>query len=91
MSARLARRPPRVAIIGAGIGGLAAALALRRRGIDVMLHERAGRLAEVGAGLQLGPNSIKVLRALGLEDALRKNAFEPTNMVSLKWDDASLR
>jgi salicylate hydroxylase len=91
MSARLARRPPRVAIIGAGIGGLAAALALRRRGIDVMLYERAGKLAEVGAGLQIGPNSIKVLCALGLEDALRKNAFEPTNMVSLKWDDASLR
>ena len=91
MSARLAKRPLRVAIIGAGIGGLAAALALRRRGTDVVLYERASKLAEVGAGLQIGPNSIKVLRALGLEDALRKNAFEPTNMVSLKWDDASLR
>ncbi len=49
------------------------------------------KLDEVGAGLQVGPNAVKVLRALGLEDALRRNAFEPTNMVSIKWDDASLR
>lgn len=91
MSARPAKRPLRVAVIGAGIGGLAAALALRRRGFDVVIYERAGKLAEVGAGLQLGPNSVKVFRALGLEDALRRNAFEPTNMVSLQWDDASLR
>lgn len=86
-----AKRPLRVAIIGAGIGGLAAACALRRRGLEVALYERAAKLEEIGAGLQIGPNSIKVFRALGLEDALRANAFEPTAMVSLKWDDASLR
>jgi salicylate hydroxylase len=86
-----ANRPLRVAIIGAGIGGLAAACALRQRGFEVALYERASRLEEVGAGLQIGPNSVKVFRALGLEDALRRNAFEPTNMVSLNWDDARLR
>jgi len=86
-----AKRPLRVAIIGAGIGGLAAACALRQRGIEVALYERATKLEEVGAGLQIGPNSVKVFRALGLEDELRKNAFEPINMVSLAWDDARLR
>jgi salicylate hydroxylase len=91
MAQQLPRRPLRVAIIGAGIGGLAAAVALRQRGFEVALYERATQLQEIGAGLQIGPNSIKVLRALGLEDALRRNAFEPINMVSLKWDDASLR
>jgi len=80
-----------VAIIGAGIGGLAAACALRLHGIDVTVYERAAELGEVGAGLQLGPNAVKVLCGLGVFDALRPLAFEPTNMVSLAWDDAHLR
>jgi salicylate hydroxylase len=91
MNQRPAKRTLRVAIIGAGIGGLAAACALRQRGFDVALYERATRLEEAGAGLQIGPNSVKVFRALGLEDALRRNAFEPINMVSLNWNDARLR
>jgi salicylate hydroxylase len=86
-----AKRPLRVVIIGGGIGGLAAAVALRQRGVEVEVYERSGKLEEVGAGLQVGPNAVKVIRALGLEDTLRRNAYEPTNMVSLKWDDASLR
>ncbi len=86
-----AKRALRVAIVGAGIGGLAAACALRQRGFEVELYERATKLEEVGAGLQIGPNSVKVFRALGLEDLLRRNAFEPINMVSINWDDARLR
>src|SRR5580704_9916542 len=65
-----AHRPLKVVIIGAGIGGLAAAIALRQRGIEVALYERSQKLEEVGAGLQIGPNGVKVLRALGLEDEL---------------------
>jgi salicylate hydroxylase len=86
-----AKRPLRIVIVGAGIGGLAAACALRQRGFEVAIFERADKLEEVGAGLQIGPNGVRVLRALGLGEELRRNAFEPTNMVSLKWDDASLR
>jgi salicylate hydroxylase len=86
-----AKRPLRVVIVGAGIGGLAAACALRQRGFEVAIFERAEKLEEVGAGLQIGPNGVRVLRALGLGEELRRNAFEPTDMVSLKWDDASLR
>ena len=81
----------RVAIIGAGLGGLAAAGALRQRGIEVVVYERAPKLGEVGAGIQLGPNAVKVLRALGIERALRPLASEPVNYVSLAWDDARLR
>jgi salicylate hydroxylase len=81
----------RVVVIGAGIGGLATAAALRQRGIEVEVHERAAQLGEVGAGIQLGPNAVKVLRALGVEAALRPLACEPTNIVSLAWDDAHLR
>jgi len=86
-----ARRPLRVVVIGAGIGGLAAACALRRRGIEVRIFERAAKLEEVGAGVQIGPNAVKVFRALGLEDELKRNAFEPINMVSITWDEARLR
>jgi salicylate hydroxylase len=86
-----AKRPLRIVIVGAGIGGLAAACALRQRGFEVAIFERAEKLEEVGAGLQIGPNGVRVLRALGLGEELRRNAFEPTSMVSLKWDDASLR
>ncbi len=86
-----AKRPLRIVIVGAGIGGLAAACALCQRGFAVAVFERAEKLEEVGAGLQIGPNGVRVLRVLGLGDALRRNAFEPTDMVSLKWDDASLR
>jgi salicylate hydroxylase len=84
-------RPIRAVIIGAGIGGLGAGCALHRRGFEVAIYERSSKLEEVGAGLQVGPNAVKVYRALGLEEALRRNAFEPVNMVSLKWDDATLR
>lgn len=81
----------RVAIIGAGLGGLAAACALRQHGIEATVYERAAQLGEVGAGIQLGPNAVKVLRALGIEPALRPFSSEPTNYVSLGWNDARLR
>jgi salicylate hydroxylase len=62
----------RVAIIGGGIGGLTAARALcRRRGIEVAIYEAAPELREIGAGVALGPNAMKVLRSLGLEDDVR--------------------
>ena len=84
-------RKPRVAIIGAGMGGLCAAVSLGQRGFDVHVYERAPELGEYGAGLQLGPNCFRVFRALGLGEALRAVACEPLSNVSIKWDDASLR
>jgi salicylate hydroxylase len=84
-------RTLRIAIIGAGIGGLAAAAALRKLGCDVDIYERTSDLGEVGAGLQIGPNGVKVLQALGLEHTLEGLACEPVDIVSLAWDDAHLR
>jgi salicylate hydroxylase len=60
----------RVLIVGAGIGGLAAALALRRAGHQVGLFERAPELGEVGAGLTLFPNAMRALRHLGLAESV---------------------
>jgi salicylate hydroxylase len=84
-------RAVRVAIIGAGIGGVATACALRQHGCEVALYERADELGEVGAGLQLGPNAVKVLRALGIEPKLRTLASAPRTMISLAWDTAAER
>jgi salicylate hydroxylase len=61
----------RVAIIGGGIGGLAAARALCRRGIEVRIYEAQPELREIGAGVALGPNAMKALRSLDLEDDVR--------------------
>jgi salicylate hydroxylase len=61
----------RVAIIGGGIGGLTAARALRRRDVEVAIYESAPELREIGAGVALGPNAMKVLRSLDLEDDVR--------------------
>jgi salicylate hydroxylase len=61
----------RVAIIGGGIGGLLAARALCQRGIEVAIYESAPELREIGAGVALHPNAMKVLRALGLEEDVR--------------------
>ena len=81
-------RKIRVAVIGAGLGGLAAACALRQHGIEVAVYERAGQLGVVGAGIQLAPNAVKVLRALGLEAGLRAVSSEPSSFASVAWDDA---
>ena len=58
-------------VIGAGIGGLATALALRLRGADVQVFEQAEALGEVGAGLQISPNGLAVLKALGVGPQFR--------------------
>src|SRR5947209_5178197 len=72
-----------VAIVGGGIGGLAAANALHQRNVEVSVYEQAPALTEVGAGLALQPNGIRVLRHLGFaEDVARRGG---------KWVDPQFR
>lgn len=70
-----------IIIVGAGIGGLAAALALASRGREVTLVERRTGFGELGAGLQLSPNASRLLSAIGLGAALRRIAVEPERIV----------
>jgi salicylate hydroxylase len=74
-----------VIVVGAGIGGLACALALRQRGIDVEVYEQAPKLREIGAGVQLSANGTRVLRALGLEPALDAWAVRPQAKEIRHW------
>jgi salicylate hydroxylase len=75
-----------VAIVGGGIGGLAAALALTRRGIDVEVYEQAQELRELGAGVQLSANGTRVLHALGLKEALEKVQVLPSGKAIRLWN-----
>jgi salicylate hydroxylase len=71
----------KIAVIGAGIGGLTAALCLQARGAKVTVLEQAEAITEVGAGIQVSPNGVAVLRALGLEDALAEQAVRARAVV----------
>ncbi len=85
------RRKPRIAIIGGGIGGLTAAAALRARGYDITVYERAGALSETGAGIQIGPNGVRVLYAMGFKEQLDAFACSTPEFVSLAFDTAKFR
>lgn len=77
---------PKIGIIGAGIGGLALCALLTRRGFDAVIYEQARQFERVGAGIQMSPNAVRVLRHLGLEQHLRQRAFEPPAWLHRVWD-----
>src|SRR5262245_26048515 len=78
-------RPKMIAVIGGGIGGLTAALALQKRGLDVNVYEQSAHLREVGAGIQISPNGTRILHVLGLEDALRDVQVGPSRKEIRHW------
>jgi 2-polyprenyl-6-methoxyphenol hydroxylase-like FAD-dependent oxidoreductase len=79
-------RSPNITVIGGGIGGLATALALIRRNIEVTVYEQATELREVGAGVQIGANGARVLYALGLKDALDAVQVLPSGKEARLWN-----
>src|SRR5215510_12486929 len=79
-----------VAVVGAGMGGLALAATLRRIGANVQVYEQAHQFARVGAGIQMLPNAMKVLRGIGIEERLRRIAFEPVSHLNREWDTGKI-
>jgi len=77
----------RIAVIGAGLGGLAAGVALRQAGFDVDVYEQAPEVTEIGGGINLGPNAVRVLYRLGLRPALDREAVRPLSTHQRRWQD----
>jgi salicylate hydroxylase/6-hydroxynicotinate 3-monooxygenase len=81
----MAKDKLKVAIVGGGMGGLAAAAALRKHGIEVTVYEQARQFTRLGAGIQIGCNAMHVLRGLGLEQRLRAQTFYPRSWNNRDW------
>lgn len=79
-----------IAIIGAGMGGLAAAAALQRYGLHAIVYEQAPGFGRVGAALQLTPNTMKTARGLGIEQRMLRVGFVPEVAHNRKWDTAEV-
>ncbi len=79
--------PLRIAVIGGGIGGLTAAVALRQAGFDVHVYEQATELTEVGGGVNMAPNATRVLRRLGLTEGLDREGVRPLGTHQRRWQD----
>jgi salicylate hydroxylase len=78
-------KQPKIAIVGAGIGGLTVLLALRHFGIEAVCFERAPELRHAGTGIQIGPNGSRVLLHLGLRDALDGTGVKPVATEVRRW------
>jgi salicylate hydroxylase len=76
----------KIGIIGGGIGGLAAAIALRKAGHQVTVFEQAERFGRVGADINLTPNAVRALDGLGVGAQLRETAARPNARISRMWD-----
>jgi 2-polyprenyl-6-methoxyphenol hydroxylase-like FAD-dependent oxidoreductase len=79
-------RKPSLAIVGAGLGGLTVAATLRQAGFDVRVYEQATRFGRIGAGIQMMPNSMKVLRRIGIETLVRGTSFQPYSHLNRVWN-----
>lgn len=77
---------PVVGIVGGGIGGLAAAIALRQLGCEAVVFEQASRFGRVGADINLTPNAVRALDGLGVGEVLRETAARPSHRISRTWD-----
>jgi 6-hydroxynicotinate 3-monooxygenase len=83
-------RTTRIAVIGAGLGGLAAAGLLQRAGFPVRVYEQAAAFSRVGAGIHLSSNVMLVMRQLGIDTALSDIGLHPDAFVSRKWNSGEV-
>ncbi|NWJ71015.1 FAD-dependent monooxygenase [Pseudonocardia sp. ICBG1122] len=79
-----------ITVTGGGLGGLTAALALRRQGFRATVLEAAPQLGEVGAGIQTAPNASRILFGLGLRRSLERIHTAPQDQVRRRWADGSI-
>lgn len=75
-----------VIVCGGGLGGLAAAIGLKKKGHQVTILEGSAALNEVGAGIQMPPNSVKILKEYGIFDKFEKYVTRPNNIILRRYD-----
>ena len=80
----------KIAIVGGGIGGLTAALALSESTHDITVFERSAGIREIGAGVQISPNAGRLLHSLGLGAAYSEISVHPHRVVLRRWEDDSI-
>jgi salicylate hydroxylase len=80
----------KIAIVGGGIGGLTAALALSQNAHDITVFERSAGIREIGAGVQISPNASRLLHSLGLGVAYSEISVNPHRVVLRRWEDDSI-
>ena len=80
----------KIAVIGGGIGGLTAALALSQNAHDITVFERSAGIREIGAGVQISPNAGRLLHSLGLGAAYSEISVNPHRVVLRRWEDDSI-
>lgn len=83
-------RPLRIAVVGAGIGGLTAAVALQSQGFEVEIYDQVRELSEIGAGVSLGGNGMRVLDALGLGSAARSVSANLQRITFHHWKSGDI-
>jgi len=79
-------RKTRIAVVGAGLGGMTVAGFLQRAGFDVTVYEQAPAFSRIGAGIIMSANVVKVLRRLGVEPLLVEYGIEANSYISRAWD-----
>ena len=77
---------PRIAVVGAGLGGAATAALLLQEGFNVRVYEQAPGFSRLGAGIHVGPNVMKVLRRIGIEDEMNRQGSRPDFWYSRHWE-----
>ena len=80
-------RESSIAVIGGGIGGLAAALSLLQAGFDVHVYEQAATVRNAGAGIQISPNASRILNRLGITDESATRGVKPLALHQRRWND----
>ena len=76
----------KITVVGGGIGGLTAALALRQAGFEVEVYEQAPELTQIGGGINMGPNAVRLLRRLGLTTGLDCEGVRPLFTHQRRWE-----
>ena len=77
----------KITVVGGGIGGLTAALALRQAGFEVEVYEQAPELTQIGGGINMGPNAVRILQRLGLTTGLDCEGVRPLFTHQRRWQD----